>query len=89
MLRARQTLGAYRIPRETGLLIPSDKFYKDLMESKIGSLEVNKKADIAIWDRDLYAIPTDQIKELKCLLTLIDGEMVYSSPDSPITTSVR
>jgi hypothetical protein len=59
------------------------------MESKIGTLEVSKKADIAIWDRDLYAIPTDQIKELKCLMTLVDGEMVYSSPDSPVTTSVR
>jgi len=59
------------------------------MESKIGTLEVSKRADIAIWDRDLYAIPTDQIKELKCLMTLVDGEMVYSSPDSPLTTSVR
>jgi predicted amidohydrolase YtcJ len=59
------------------------------MQSKIGTLEVSKKADIAIWDRDLYAIPTDQIKELKCLMTLIDGEIVYSSPDSPVTTSVR
>jgi len=59
------------------------------MENKIGTLEVSKKADIAIWDRDLYAIPTDQIKELKCLMTLVDGEMVYSSPDSPLTTSVR
>jgi predicted amidohydrolase YtcJ len=59
------------------------------MENKIGTLEVSKKADIAIWDRDLYAIPTDQIKELKCLTTLVDGEMVYSSPDSPLTTSVR
>jgi predicted amidohydrolase YtcJ len=59
------------------------------MENKIGTLEVSKKADIAIWDRDLYAIPTDQIKELKCLMTLVDGEMVYSSPDSPVTTSAR
>jgi predicted amidohydrolase YtcJ len=59
------------------------------MENKIGTLEVSKKADIAIWDRDLYAIPTDQIKEPKCLMTLVDGEMVYSSPDSPVTTSVR
>ena len=59
------------------------------MENKIGTLEVSKKADIAIWDRDLYAIPTDQIKELKCLMTLVDSEMVYSSPDSPVTTSAR
>lgn len=59
------------------------------LENKVGTLEVGKKADIAIWDRDLYAIPTDQIKELKCLMTLVDGEMVYRSPDSPLSTSVR
>ena len=59
------------------------------LENKVGTLEVGKKADIAIWDRDLYAIPTDQIKELKCLMTLVDGEMVYRSPDSSLSTSVR
>ena len=59
------------------------------LESKIGTLEVNKKADIAIWDRDLYTIPTDQIKDLKCLMTLLDGEVVYRSPDSSVTTSFR
>ncbi|MBA0084623.1 MAG: amidohydrolase [Acidobacteria bacterium Pan2503] len=59
------------------------------LEGRIGTLEVSKKADIAIWDRDLYTIPTDQIKDLKCLMTLLDGEVVYRSPDSPVTTSVR
>ena len=31
------------------------------LENKIGTLEVGKKADIAIWDRDLYSVPTDQM----------------------------
>ena len=56
------------------------------LENKIGTLEVGKRADIAIWDRDLYAVPTDQIKDLKCLMTLLDGEVVYAAPHSPITT---
>src|SRR5580704_240320 len=56
------------------------------LENKIGSLEIGKKADIAIWDRDLYAVPTDQVKDLKCLMTLFDGEVVYSSPDSSVIT---
>jgi predicted amidohydrolase YtcJ len=59
------------------------------LESKIGTLEVGKRADIAVWDRDLYTVPTDQIKDLKCLLTLVDGEVVYTSPESGMTTSVR
>ena len=49
------------------------------LENKIGSLEVGKKADIAIWDRDLYTIRTDDIKDLKCLMTLFDGEVVFTA----------
>ncbi|HEY7389275.1 MAG TPA: amidohydrolase [Bryobacteraceae bacterium] len=59
------------------------------LETKIGTLEVGKKADIAVWDRDLYSVPNAQIKDLKCLMTLLDGEVVYTSPDSPVTTEVR
>jgi predicted amidohydrolase YtcJ len=61
------------------------------LENKIGSLEVGKKADLAIWDRDLYTVPADQIKTLKCLMTLLDGEVVYTSPDSGLKseTSAR
>ena len=59
------------------------------LENKIGTLEAGKRADIAVWDRDLYTIPADAIKDLKCLMTLFNGEVVYTSPGSPITTSVR
>jgi predicted amidohydrolase YtcJ len=54
------------------------------LEDKIGTLEVGKKGDITVWDRDLYAIATDQVKDLKCLMTLLEGEVVYASPDSPV-----
>lgn len=54
------------------------------LENKIGSLEVGKRADIAIWDRDLYSIPSDQIKDMKCLMTLLDGDVVYSAVGSPL-----
>jgi len=59
------------------------------LENKIGTLEAGKKADIAIWDRDLYTVPTNRIKDLKCVMSLLDGEVVYTSPDSPLTSSVR
>lgn len=57
------------------------------LENKIGSLEVGKLADIAVWDRDLYSVPTHQIKDMKCLMTLIDGEVVYHMEGSPLQVS--
>ena len=59
------------------------------LENKIGSLEVGKKADIAIWDRDLYSVRTDQIKDMKCLMTLVDGDVVYTAAGSEIKVSER
>jgi hypothetical protein len=59
------------------------------LENKIGTIEVGKKADIAVWDRDLYAISGEQLKDMKCLMTLIDGKVVYSAPDSPVAVSPR
>jgi predicted amidohydrolase YtcJ len=52
------------------------------MEDRIGTLEVGKRADIAVWDRDIYTIPTDEIKEMKCLMTLLDGEVVYTAKET-------
>ncbi len=54
------------------------------LENEIGALEVGKRADIAVWDRDLYSVATAQIKDLKCLMTLVNGEVVYTAPNSPI-----
>ena len=52
------------------------------LEDQIGTLEVGKKADIAVWDRDLYASSPGEVKDLKCLLTLFAGEVVYRSPQA-------
>jgi predicted amidohydrolase YtcJ len=57
------------------------------LENRIGSLEVGKEADIAIWDRDLYIVPTDQVKDLKCLMTIFEGEVVYTASDSPVSAA--
>jgi predicted amidohydrolase YtcJ len=59
------------------------------LEGKIGTIEVGKRADIAVWDRDLYSVSSEQIKNLKCLMTLLDGEVIYTSHNSPVTTEVR
>jgi predicted amidohydrolase YtcJ len=48
------------------------------LEARVGSLEVGKDADIAVWDRNLYAIPADEIRNLKCEMTLLAGKIVHT-----------
>jgi hypothetical protein len=47
------------------------------IEDQAGSLEVGKSADLAVWDRDPYRVPTDSLKEMRCELTVFRGEVVY------------
>ena len=49
------------------------------MEDKIGSLEPGKEADIAVWDRNFYAVPPAELKDAKCEMTLFEGKVVYQS----------
>ncbi len=49
------------------------------MENRTGSLETGKDADIAVWDRDIYTVPVDQIKDMKCELTVFQGKIVYQA----------
>jgi hypothetical protein len=47
------------------------------LDDRIGSIEVGKDADVAVWDRDLYTIPADRLKDLQCEMTLFKGTIVY------------
>ena len=49
-------------------------------EEKIkGSLEVGKLADVAVLSEDILAVPADRIRELRAVLTIVDGRMVYEA----------
>jgi len=55
------------------------------LEDKIGSIEPGKEADIAVWDRDLYTVPTDALKDMKCEMTIFRGQIVYKATGTQIT----
>jgi predicted amidohydrolase YtcJ len=49
------------------------------MEDKIGSAEPGKLADLVVLDRDYFTVPDVQIKQIKSLMTIVDGKIVYGS----------
>jgi predicted amidohydrolase YtcJ len=50
-------------------------------ERDTGSLEVGKAADFIILDRDLFAIPPEDIGETRVLATFVDGVQVHAADD--------
>jgi len=48
-------------------------------EDIVGSIEVGKRADLIVLDRNLFEIPPAEINEAKVVLTLFDGNPVYRS----------
>lgn len=55
--------------------------YLMFKEDKLGVLEPGKLADLVVLDRDYMTIPADDIRDLKSLLTMVDGRIVYQSPE--------
>ena len=49
------------------------------MEDKIGTIERGKLADLAVLDRDYFAVPEEQIKQVRSVLTVVDGRVVHES----------
>src|SRR5687767_10093103 len=47
------------------------------LEDRVGTIEAGKEADLAVWDRNPYTVPTDQLKDMRCEMTLMRGRTVF------------
>jgi predicted amidohydrolase YtcJ len=48
-------------------------------EKQIGSLEAGKLADLVVLDRDYLTVPADDIRNIKPILTMVGGRVVYET----------
>ena len=81
---ARTTQGGYHFTPEESISIRDalrmqtmGSAYAGFQEKETGSIEKGKKADLVVWDRNFYTIPTNEIKDAKALLTMVGGKVVY------------
>ena len=56
-----------------------DAAYASFAEQELGSLSPGKKADFVVFDRDIMAIPVNEILEAKVKATVVDGGVVYGT----------
>jgi predicted amidohydrolase YtcJ len=56
--------------------------YANHLERETGSIEVGKRADLAVFDRNVFAHPVEEIASARCLQTYVDGKRVYASADA-------
>lgn len=59
-----------------------DGAYANHVDELTGSIEVGKKADIIVLDKNLFNIPATQIKDAHVVLTLVEGKEVYRQKET-------
>jgi predicted amidohydrolase YtcJ len=50
--------------------------YANFIENEAGSIEIGKKADLVVLERNLFDIPTEEIGDVKVLMTMFEGNAV-------------
>ena len=56
--------------------------YLHRLEDQQGSIEVGKRADLVVLDRNLFDIPSSEINEARVTMTIFDGRTVFSTGQS-------
>jgi len=68
------------ISREDALIAHTRKnAYFLFQENNLGSIQPGKLADIVVTDRDYLTVPADQIKDIKPVITIVGGRVVYEA----------
>lgn len=78
------------ISREDALIAYTrQNAYLVFQENDLGSIQPGKLADLVVLDRDYLTIPADQIKEIKPVMTMVDGRIVYDGQVRALAAGLR
>lgn len=79
MIGGRQ-VNRQSITREEALIAHTRSNARFLFqEGNVGSLQPGKYADLLVLDRDYLTVPADEIKDVKPLMTMVGGKVVYEA----------
>ncbi|MBM3374027.1 MAG: amidohydrolase family protein, partial [Betaproteobacteria bacterium] len=68
------------ISREEALIAHTrNNAYILFQEHNLGSLAPGKYADLLVLDRDYFSVPADQIRDIKPVMTMVGGRLVFEA----------
>ena len=60
-----------------------DAAWSVFLDDQVGSLEVGKRADLVVFDRDPMAVPAAEIPRVRVDSTFVDGRVAYAREGRP------
>jgi predicted amidohydrolase YtcJ len=73
-----------RLTREEALAgFTRDAAWSLFLDDQVGALEVGKRADLVVYERDPMTVPAAEIPRARVDLTVVDGRVVYRREGAP------
>jgi hypothetical protein len=77
-------VNTHTVSREAALIAHTrSNAYLFFRENDLGSIQSGRFADLVVTDRDYLTVPADQIKDIKPVMTMVGGKIVYDSAAEP------
>ena len=82
-------VNTHTVGREAALIAHTrSNAYLFFRENDLGSIQPGHFADLVVTDKDYLTVPAEQIKDIKSVLTIVGGRIVYdASKDAPSTST--
>ena len=80
-------VNTHTVSREQALIAHTrNNAYLFFRENDLGSIQSGRFADLVVTDKDYLTVPADQIKDIKSVMTMVGGRVVYdAATDQPGT----
>jgi len=77
-------VNTHTVSREAALIAHTrSNAYLFFRENDLGSIQPGRFADLVVTDKDYLTVPVDQIKDIKSVMTIVGGRIVYDAAKEP------